>query len=504
VAGLIKQADLAMYRAKQTRNAVCRVRVLPPVPRVSTTPEGDVPAHPKQRRTGTPRAAAVVLSIVVAAGFVAAVVSAGLVWRTGHWMTLLPFLLLAGGAECIKERVFEARDEKITMSFAIAVTMAAITVVPAGAALVSLTAAAVHVLFIQKQRKPDKVLFNLANPALSAAASSAFFMLVHPAGNALELRYLAAACVAVLTFNAVNFGLINVMISVHTRRPLLKLLAESSWYTPTKFFLGLTGAFLGSVYSLLGVIGVVMFVAPLMILRYTAGLHAEQSESTIAQLKAAKAEVEQAHLRKEETLRQLIVTVANMIDARDHLVLGHSQRVARYAVALGQEMGLTPGELAVVETAGLLHDMGKIAVPEAILNKPARLTPEEYAVVQEHAGVGERILSEVAPLDAVARIVGEHHERWDGAGYPRGRAAGEISLAGRVMAVADSLDTILSDRPYAPSRDFAWALGEIERCAGTQFDPDVVQALQRVVAEKGPEFFGKPKPATDPLAELVS
>jgi len=505
VAGLIKQADLAMYRAKQTRNAVCRVRVLPPVPRVNMPP-GQMAESPV-KRVATPIRSAlapVALWVTVGAGLAVALASLLLVWRANAWLTVLPFMGLAGAAECIRERVFESGHEKITMSFTIAVTMAAVTVVPAGAPLASLTAALVHVFFVQHQRQVEKSVFNLANPTLAAGAAALTFSAIRTTAGPISPAYIAAAIAAVIAFHVVNFGLINVMISLHTGRRLRTLISDSGWYTPTKLFLGLTGAFLGSVYAVHGPVGVVMFVVPLVILRHSAGLYVKRTESAIAQLKSAKEEVEQAHFKKEETLRQLIETVAKIVDARDSAVLGHSQRVARYSVAMAQEMGLTPGELAVIHTAGLLHDMGKIAVPEAILNKPDRLTPEEYRLVKEHAAVGERILSEVAPLGDVARIVGEHHERWDGTGYPRGRAAGEISLGGRIMSVADTLDTILSDRPYARARDFDWALHEIDRCAGTQFDPEAVKALHRLVAERGPEFFGQPTRPAAKTEELVS
>ena len=145
--------------------------------------------------------------------------------------------------------------------------------------------------------------------------------------------------------------------------------------------------------------------------------------------------------------------------------------------------------------------MGKVSIPEAILHKPERLTPEEYEIVKEHTRVGERILAEVGPLTEVARMVGEHHERFDGSGYPRGKAGAEISLGGRIVAVADSLDSILSDRPYSKGRSLAWALAELDRCAGTQFDPLVVEALHRVVQEEGAEFFVKSNPRRDAQKE---
>jgi two-component system, cell cycle response regulator len=146
--------------------------------------------------------------------------------------------------------------------------------------------------------------------------------------------------------------------------------------------------------------------------------------------------------------------------------------------------------LATVHTAGLLHDLGKVAVPEAILHKPGRLTDAEYAIVKQHPAIGKRILADMDLLGDVARMIGEHHERYDGGGYPHRIAGEEISIGGRILAVADALDSMLSDRAYSAARPLVHVLAEIDRCAGTQFDPAIVSALHRVIAAKGGEYFG--------------
>jgi putative nucleotidyltransferase with HDIG domain len=333
------------------------------------------------------------------------------------------------------------------------------------------------------------VLFNLANPALSAAAAAVVYTLCAPPEGDLSWIQIGAGLAAVITFYAVNTGIVALMVSLHSGRALHAVVRESAWYAPTKIFLGLTGAFVGGTHTSLGLPGVVLFVVPVLIMRFTLVFYARRSERIIQTLQAAKATVEQAHEEKEETLRQLINTMASVIDAREPWVLGHSQRVAQYAVALGTELGLTAGELAVVQTGGLLHDLGKIGVPEAILNKPDRLTDAEYQAMKEHAAIGERILADITSLRDVTRIVGEHHERYDGTGYPRGTGGEAISLGGRIVALADALDAILSDRPYSQAKSLEWALDEMDRCAGAHFDPRVVVALHRVVATRGSEFF---------------
>ena len=150
---------------------------------------------------------------------------------------------------------------------------------------------------------------------------------------------------------------------------------------------------------------------------------------------------------------------------------------------------MSTSDVAVLHTAGLFHDLGKVGIPEAILHKPSKLTAEEYLVIKEHAALGQRILSEVPQLADIARMVGEHHERFDGFGYPLGLAAEHISLGGRILVVADALETILAERPYSHSRELHEALAELDRCAGTHFDPDIVAAVHRAVSAHGNQFF---------------
>jgi putative nucleotidyltransferase with HDIG domain len=300
---------------------------------------------------------------------------------------------------------------------------------------------------------------------------------------------MAAALAAVLAFHTTNVGIISAMISIHTRQSFAKVVRQGAWFWPTHVLMGLTGAFLGGAYPQLGGFGIVMFTVPVLILRFTLTIYARQAQRTIQTLESAKAEVEAAHEEKETMLRKLIETVALIIDARDNSVSGHSRRVAKYSVAIGRELGMSPEDLASVHTAGLFHDLGKVGIPELLLHKPARLTDEEYVVVKQHAEIGERILSEVPQLVDISKMVGEHHERYDGGGYPKRLKADQISLGGRILMVADALETMLADRPYKRARPLEEALDELDRCAGTHFDPAIVGAVHRCVARHGGEFF---------------
>ena len=166
-----------------------------------------------------------------------------------------------------------------------------------------------------------------------------------------------------------------------------------------------------------------------------------------------------------------IQALAAAVDAKDPYTQGHSQRVADYARALAVEIGLPRADVDLVFTTGTLHDVGKIGVPDAILKKPGHLSDEERTVMETHPALGEVIVKKAPQLSATLPGVRSHHERWDGKGYPDGLSGENIPLLARVLAVADTFDAMTSDRPYRKGLSMAVALGEIEKNAGTQFDP---------------------------------
>lgn len=494
---LIQQADKALYRAKESRNAVRTAGGPPPVPRLQVPDAGaggaSAPDNPAARnlaggqataRPAPPRLARWLLWAVVAGGAAAATWSARAVDWTRSWPVVTALLALAVVADMLKVRIYERDGHRISLSFTACVTTAAITLLPPAAPLVTLTGAIFHVV-TAGSRRWDRSLFNLANATLAAALAAWTYTLARPATGSLQAGHLLAALAAVTVFSFANFGPVAAMVSLHTGRGPGEILRSTLWSGPFNMLLGVMGAFLGSAYRELGPLGILIFTAPVLLLRYAIVLAVRQSERTIAALAAAKYQVEAAHREKEETLRDLLEAIGRIIDSREGLYHGHARRVAAWAVALGRELGLGPDDLAVLHTAGLLHDVGKLAVPETLLHKPGPLTPDEYEVVKRHAALGEEMLAQVPALAPVARLVGEHHERFDGTGYPRGKAGQAISLGGRILAVADALDAILSDRPYARGRPLAEAVAELDRCAGTHFDPQVVAALHRLLERDG-------------------
>ena len=184
----------------------------------------------------------------------------------------------------------------------------------------------------------------------------------------------------------------------------------------------------------------------------------------------------------QERTNNLLEGITAALDYRDTETQWHSRRVSMYAKRLAAELGLTGQALFDVEVGALLHDVGKIGVRDSVLLKPGPLNPAEWQEMRQHPAIGYRLLRRIDYLQGAAKIVLQHQERWDGQGYPACRSGEEIVLGARIFAVVDAFDAICSDRPYRRGRSYEVALAEIRRCAGTQFDPAIVEAFARVPA----------------------
>lgn len=193
-----------------------------------------------------------------------------------------------------------------------------------------------------------------------------------------------------------------------------------------------------------------------------------------------------------------VKSLASAIDAKDEYTRHHSARVTEFSLKIAKNMGFSEGELEDLELAALLHDVGKIAVPEAILNKPGRLTNSEFASIKEHPARGQNILEPVLELKEIAKVVRAHHEKYDGTGYPDGLKGREIPLGARIMAIADAYDSITSERPYRKASSHRRAVKEIINCSGTQFDPEVVEHFLEVAST-----FAEESEPKEPLADTV-
>jgi len=203
------------------------------------------------------------------------------------------------------------------------------------------------------------------------------------------------------------------------------------------------------------------------------------------------AELDHALNSLEDAYRSTLRALTAALETRDLETHGHSERVVTYSLRLGREFGLDSARMKALEFGSLLHDIGKIGVPDLILRKPAKLTEEEWVLMREHPVHGQQILRGIEFLEGAAMVVGQHHEKWDGSGYPLGLSAEEIDICARIFSVADAFDAITSDRVYRKGKPYEAAAKELDEWAGKQFDPAVVEAFHRVPKEDWAELHAQ-------------
>jgi putative nucleotidyltransferase with HDIG domain len=207
-------------------------------------------------------------------------------------------------------------------------------------------------------------------------------------------------------------------------------------------------------------------------------------QQNLEQVVRARTEMlRQAMENLEHSYDVTLEALGDALDLKDSETEGHSKRVTAYTIALARAMGISPAEIKVIARGAFLHDIGKMAIPDEILRKPGKLTPEEQEIMREHCARGYHMLRKIPFLAGAAEIVFSHQEHYDGSGYPSGLRGSEIPVGARIFAVADTLDAITSDRPYRKARSFDIAREEILRCSGTQFDPGVVEVLLKISNE---------------------
>ncbi len=228
-----------------------------------------------------------------------------------------------------------------------------------------------------------------------------------------------------------------------------------------------------------------LFVLAPIVLIYQAFMLPKTQDEAIQALESVNLNLKNANLSIQQLNDELFVTLAKIFDARDPYVGGHAAQVAAYAVAIAQEMGLPEERVEAVRQSGYLHDIGKLAIPEIILHKPEQLTDNEYSFLKGHCDIGADVVATSQGLRHLAPFIRHHHERWDGKGYPLGLVGEAIPLEARILCVCDAIEAMASDRPYHHALSSDDIVAELQRCAGSQFDPEVVDAFIRVVRREG-------------------
>jgi putative nucleotidyltransferase with HDIG domain len=261
-----------------------------------------------------------------------------------------------------------------------------------------------------------------------------------------------------------------------------------SWLLPHYAAFGAMGAAIALAYEAIGFFGLAVFALPLLLMRKTMQAYLGHTQKSAQQLRKAaetirnqNVSLEQANRLLKERSTAAMESLSATVDARDAYTAGHSRRVQQLALAVGRELGLSHAELEVLGYAALFHDIGKLAIPDTVLLKPAHLTGAEWSLMQRHAAEGARIIDRLGFLTDAVPAIRHHHERFDGRGYPDGLAGEEIPLGARIIHAADALDSMLTTRIYRGARPAHEALEELERGSGSQFCPRCVGALRRLL-----------------------
>jgi diguanylate cyclase (GGDEF)-like protein/putative nucleotidyltransferase with HDIG domain len=325
----------------------------------------------------------------------------------------------------------------------------------------------------RKKLDPIKVFFNVFSMMANASA------LCYVSYHYFDARVAAKPVLlmgAALIFFLANTLPVSVVIALTENKSARKIWQECYFWSFPYYMVGAAAVGLVGVINRRAGWQTSLLVLPLIYWLY------RSYRLYLARLEAEKdrVEIEKRHVEEIASLNmRTIEALALAIEAKDHTTHTHLQRVRTYAVEIGKELGLSSDEIEALRAAALLHDIGKLAVPEHIINKPGKLTPEEFEKMKVHPQVGAEILDRVAFPYPVAPIVRAHHEKWDGSGYPAGLAAEEIPIGARILSAVDCLDALASHRQYRPAIPLDQAMREVKNRAGTWFDPRVVEVLER-------------------------
>lgn len=426
-----------------------------------------------------PRSGRLYVSAVIILGAVAIVHSVvSLIRNPVEWdWIILAALTLFTGSFGIKVPAVNAR---ISVSEAFVIAAVLSFGPPAATVIVALDSLILTSWLDRPVRSPVRTMFNVAAAALaiSVAARILEWMLpVHPAASSPLDQLLVPVLLLAVSYFAVNSWLIAIAIAYDQN-----VSAGGIW---RRNFLGLSLNYLGGASVALVLVSygrninlaAVGVVLPLLVILY---LTFRTSWGRVEDANRHVAQVNELYLSTIETL-------AMAVDAKDQITHGHIRRVQVFALELAKRLGVTDEyQLKAIATAALLHDMGKLAIPEHILNKPGKLTPAEFEKMKRHADIGADLLSSVKFPYPVVPIVRHHHEHWDGTGYPAGISGTDIPLGARILAVVDCFDALTSDRPYRPRLTANEAFTIIRDRRSTTYDPLVVDTFVRAYPDIAP------------------
>jgi len=306
--------------------------------------------------------------------------------------------------------------------------------------------------------KKTLVLFNLSNNGISMGISAIIIRSILSTRNIHEFNLfwtIIAVVIALIVAEGINFVFISVLLKINQGISPLKVLGSMLKTFSSTIAIGMLGIFLAFAHDNYKIEIVLLFFVPLLLARYSFKLYFESQRMALDTIHALN----------------------EALHAKDAYTGGHTGRVELYAVELAKAYGLPTSDCELIKTAALLHDIGKIGVPDDILNKPGKLTEDEYLKIQDHSTIGAKILGNVDSLKKVSKIIVQHHERFDGSGYPSQLKGDEITIEASILMISDSYDAMTTDRPYRKALSKSQAISELVKFSGTQFHPMLTQCF---------------------------
>ena len=374
-------------------------------------------------------------------------------WSQVSWFPILVFFVLIILADSFP--VTLPRGGSVTVSFA--VNAASILLFQPFMVILISVAYEIFQLFRSKNR--IKHFFNTAQLTTSAGLAAIVYGSLIPITADISLSHIPAFVASMAVLSILNHTFVTLILSfIEKEKPYTIWLVNIKWCTLTFVSMAPLGAFIAVIYINIGFWGLVLFLLPMILARHTF----------------------QSYMNMRETFLDTIKSLSLAIDAKDPYTKGHSSRVADYVTSLAAELKWPADRIEFLQYISLIHDVGKVAVPENILKKDSLLTENEYDIMKKHSAAGAEVIKDVKYFAAGSNIIRHHHERWDGTGYPDRIKGEDIPEGARILAVADAFDAMTTDRPYRKALDPKFALKELQDCAGTQFDPKVVEAFVRL------------------------
>src|SRR5262249_3636717 len=436
---------------------------LPAAQPIAFTEERRNDPHPRPHAVHGP----VFLALPVRLGLVVAVLSAlgisagvaGLVmtWTTKDILGLLSIIALVGVGQALALEVDEAGSISVS---AVGCLAGAALFGPRAALALAIATTAVE--WSARRSEIHRVLFNLGSLSLPSLAAASRLRLEEfvPGGTEHRLAVAGLGLLAGAVYFAVNMGLLSLALALEGHERWWAVFRERfAWLLPHYLVYGFIGGVMALAYEAVSLFALAVFAVPLVLMRKTQEAYLKHTQRSAQKLRQAgetiqtqNVSLELANKLLKERSTAAMESLSATVDARDSYTAGHSRRVQQLALAIGRELGLSQAELDLLGHAALFHDIGKLAIPDAILLKPASLTTDEWALMQRHAEEGARIIDRLGFLNDAVPAIRHHHERFDGTGYPDRLRGEEIPLGARIIHVADALDSMLTTRIYRAAR----------------------------------------------------